>query len=107
MPPRITVKSASGTESRALPAIAACNDAALMMANPMVLPITGLRLLAEASHTMATCWPAAWLVASSPFFWAPPLWVLAMMASSSTDPHGGVAGSTATVQESRRQESRW
>ena len=77
-----------------------------MMANPMVLPITGLRLLAEASHTMATCWPAAWLVASSPFFWAPPLWVLAMMASSSADPHGGVAGSTATVQESRRRESR-
>jgi len=68
-------------------------DIGLMMANPMAMQMTGLRLMADASRTMASCWPAAWLVASSPFFWAPPLWVLTMMTGSATDPHGGVAGS--------------
>lgn len=67
-----------------------------MFSNPMAVQMTGLRLMADASRTMASCWPVAWLAASSPFFWAPPLWVLAMMAGSTTDPHGGVAGSTAT-----------
>jgi len=68
-------------------------DIGLMLASPMAAQMTSLRLMADASRTMASCWPAAWLVASSPFFWAPPLWVLAMMTASTADPHGGVAGS--------------
>lgn len=34
---------------------------------------------------------AAWLVSGAPFFWAPPLWILALMAPHR--PRGGSGGS--------------
>ncbi|MBP2295644.1 hypothetical protein [Azospirillum rugosum] len=37
---------------------------------------------------------AAWLVSGAPFFWAPPLWILALMAPHR--PKGGSGGSTAS-----------
>lgn len=51
------------------------------LADPLALPIGPLRAMASAGQTMSGLWPAACLVAASPFFWAPPLWILALMAA--------------------------
>lgn len=71
-------------------------DLGLLLAGPMAAQVTTLRLMAEASRAAAAYWPASWLVAASPFYWAPPLWVLALMSASTADPHGGIAGSVLT-----------
>ncbi|WP_448205265.1 hypothetical protein [Azospirillum sp. sgz302134] len=62
-------------------------------ADPLALHIGTLRAMTAANTAWAGLWPAAYLVSGSPFFWAPPLWILAMMAPA--DAKGGVAGSMA------------
>jgi len=67
---------------------------------PLMLgPLTVLRLWADMSRSASSLMPASLLIAVSPFFWAPPLWVGALMAAQSAQPHGGAEGSTATVRE--------
>ena len=67
---------------------------------PLMLgPLTVLRLWADMSRSASSLMPASLLIASSPFFWAPPLWVGALMAAHSAHPHGGAEGSAATARE--------
>ncbi len=54
--------------------------------NPAVPPLPAPAALFEAGRTMAGLWPAVCLAAASPFFWAPPLWVLALMAPAGRTP---------------------
>ena len=76
------------TTDKAIPALP---NPGLMMVGPM----TAMRLWADMNRAL----PASLLIAASPFFWAPPLWVGALMAARSAAPHGGPAGSTATRRE--------
>ncbi|HYG86340.1 MAG TPA: hypothetical protein VD978_08790 [Azospirillum sp.] len=73
-----------------------------MLPNPGVLmmsPMTALHLWADLNRAAVSAMPASLLIAVSPFFWAPPLWVGALMATQSVQAHGGPAGSTATPKE--------
>lgn len=65
------------------------------LADPLAMPIGALRAMASAGQTMSGLWPAACLVAASPFFWAPPLWILALMAAPAAGAGNGT-GSEAT-----------
>lgn len=56
---------------------------------PLMLgPLTALRMWVDMSRAVSTVMPASLLIASAPFFWAPPLWVGALMAAQSAPPHG-------------------
>ena len=74
---------------------------------PMMMgPLTGLRLWADMSRAMSSVMPASLLIAASPFFWAPPLWVGALMAGQAATPHGGTGGSTATRRDAAAAPAR-
>ena len=61
------------------------------LADALAVQTGTLRAMASAGQTMSILWPAACLVAASPFFWAPPLWVLALMAAPSSGNGSGPA----------------
>ena len=61
------------------------------LADALTMQVGTLRAMASARQTMSTLWPAACLVAASPFFWAPPLWILALMAAPSPGAGAGPA----------------
>ncbi len=52
----------------------------------------GPRTAAADPLRAAGLWPALWLAAGSPFFWAPPLWILALMSPRPHRRDGGGAG---------------
>lgn len=54
----------------------------LMVGPLMIGPLSVLRMWAEMSRTASNALPASLLLAAAPFFWAPPLWVGALMAAS-------------------------
>lgn len=68
----------------------------------MAGPFTALRLFADLGRTTASAMPAGLLIAASPFFWAPPLWVGMLMAAGGMTGMGNVAGSTVTPSEAAR-----
>ncbi len=49
-------------------------------------PLTAMRAWVDMSRTVSSALPASLLIAASPFFWAPPLWVGALMAGRSAAP---------------------
>jgi len=69
-------------------------------------PLTALRMWADVNRVTSSMMPAALLIATSPFFWAPPLWVGALMAAQASQPSGGPHGSTATPREAARAPAR-
>lgn len=79
------------TTRRSPPEAAMPNPSLMLMA-----PMTALHIWADLNRAAVRAMPASLLVAASPFFWAPPLWVGALMAAQSMHAHGGPAGSAAT-----------
>lgn len=61
-----------------------------------VAPFAACRLMADLGRTAFTVWPATMLVAPSPFLWAPPFWVLALMTGG-----GGASGIKGAVVPAR------
>lgn len=57
----------------------------------LVGPLTVMRMWADMNRAVSSAMPASLLIAASPFFWAPPLWVGALMAAQGSAPHGGAA----------------
>lgn len=49
----------------------------------LVGPLTAMRMWADMNRAVSSAMPASLLIAASPFFWAPPLWVGALMAAHS------------------------
>lgn len=80
-------------ERRAGPAAPALPDAGQLPGLMMVSPLTAMRLWADMNRAMSSVLPASLMIAASPFFWAPPLWVGALMAARAAAPHGGPADS--------------
>lgn len=66
--------------SRADTGLPALADPGLMMLGPLTL----VRLWADMGRAATSVMPASLLITASPFFWAPPVWVGALMAG-----HGG------------------
>ncbi|WP_448190339.1 hypothetical protein [Azospirillum sp. sgz301742] len=83
------------TPDRAPPALP---NPGLMMLGPM----TAMRLLADLNRAV----PASLLIAASPFFWAPPLWIGALMAARAAAAHGGPEGSAVTRREAEAAPKR-
>ncbi len=64
------------------PATPALPDPGLLM----IGPLTAMRAWADMNRAVSSALPASLLIAASPFFWAPPLWVGALMAGRSAAP---------------------
>lgn len=75
------------------PSPTAPNSPPTFPASPLAAPVVSSMTASMAAVPFETLRAAtvAWLVAGSPFFWAPPLWILALMAPHR--PRGGAEGS--------------